>query len=166
VRRRRRKETAIEWSVGLVCAGPVLARENGIESPQPEPGRERHRYGGGPFAALEMPSVPDSPGIYVWSVKGVPVYVGKASNSLHTRLGANGYARISRYNTYAPQPGRKNGGQQTNCRINALAGAALGSGEPIELWYRTLPTSVEASEAESGWVRNYGVPAWSLRDER
>lgn len=113
-----------------------------------------------------MPPLPDCPGVYVWAVGDGPVYVGKATGSLRQRLGSNGYARIARYNTYARQPGRTNGGQQTNCRINALANAILESGQQIEIWLREEPTAEAASEAESEWMRNFGVPAWNLRDER
>jgi hypothetical protein len=65
-----------------------------------------------------MPRLPNEPGLYLWDVDGLIVYVGQTRTPLSTRLGPNGYATISMYNTLARQPGRTNGGQQTNCRIS------------------------------------------------
>jgi hypothetical protein len=148
----------------FVCAG--LVRHDGLNLILPvRKGRSRHSYGSGPFAKLKMPPVPDKPGIYLLVLDDEIVYVGCTRGSLRNRLGPRGYATISEYNTLAPQPGKKNGGQQTNCRINTLANAALKAGREIAIWYRvTIPDA--AKHAESKWMTSFGVPLWNQRDER
>jgi hypothetical protein len=47
-------------------------------------------------------------------VDGRVVYVGQTRAPLSVRLGSQGYSTISKYNTFARQSGRTNGGQQTN----------------------------------------------------
>ena len=112
-----------------------------------------------------MPALPAEAGLYVWCESGVPVYVGQTRSTLRARLGTNGYARISTYNTFAREPGRTNGGQQTNCRVNALANASLVSGHELTLWYRITPVA-EALDAEAEWMRRHGVPPWNRADRR
>jgi hypothetical protein len=109
------------WKEGLLLAGPITAKALNVAPLDPPPDRVRHVYGHGPFARLRMPPLPNEAGLYVWTMDGLPVYVGQSRGTLRSRLGSNGYATISTYNTFARQPGRTNGGQQTNCRINAMA---------------------------------------------
>lgn len=109
-----------------------------------------------------MPPLPDAPGLYVWAIEADPVYVGQTRGTLRARLGSNGYATISTYNTLARQPGRSNGGQQTNCRVNALANRALADGQSIDLWYRVTPAE-DALPTEAMWMREHGVPPWNRR---
>ncbi len=84
---------------------------------------------------------------------------------LKDRLGPLGYASIANYNTFAHQPGRVNGGQQTNCRINWLANQALAAGSTITIWYRTT-SAEDARSEESAWMEQFGIPRRNLRDER
>ena len=112
-----------------------------------------------------MPSLPDRPGLYVWCVEGAPAYVGQTRGTLRARLGPNGYSRISTYNTFARQPGRTNGGQQTNCRVNALANEALRAGHELTLWYRITP-AVDSALVEAEWMRLNGLPPWNKQDRR
>lgn len=112
-----------------------------------------------------MPGLPDSPGIYLWVLDLHPVYVGKTSRSLRTRLGSAGYSNISIYKTLAASGARKNGGQQTNCRVNGLANQALRDGHRLDIWYQVSPPE-DAAAAESNWMRINGVPVWNKRDER
>ncbi len=112
-----------------------------------------------------MPRLPNEPGVYLWEVNGSIMYVGQTRTVLSKRLGANGYATISTYNTLARQPGKTNGGQQTNCRINALANSALVSGQRIAIWTR-VTAAAEAQEEEARWMTTFGVPAWNRRAER
>jgi hypothetical protein len=65
-------------------------------------GRQRHRFGEGPFARLVMPALPDKPGLYPWQQDEVVVYVGQTRTPLRKSLGPNGYATISGCNTLAP----------------------------------------------------------------
>ena len=145
-------------------AGPVVNRGlNILPTPLP-PGRLRHRFGEGPFARLVMPPLPDQPGLYLWQVDEEIVYVGQTRTPLHKRLGPNGYSTISTYNTLAREPGRRNGGQQTNCRVNALANTALASGQTLRVWYRVTAAD-DARAEEARWMRGFGLPAWNRRIE-
>ncbi len=124
----------------------------------------RHQYGDGPFARLLMPDLPDNPGLYIWELDGDALYLGQTSLSLARRLGPQGYSVIHQANTLAPEPGRRNGGQQTNCRINALANKVLRRGGVINLWTReTAPN--EARDLESRWMAEFGTPPWNRRSE-
>src|SRR5438552_2218708 len=102
---------------GFTRAGKVGHRGLDILPQLPPTGRMRHAFGTGPFARLVMPPLPNAPGLYLWQEDGRTVYVGQTRTPLHSRLGSNGYATISRYNTLAREPGKTNGGQQTNCRV-------------------------------------------------
>lgn len=150
---------------GFVCAGRVGNRGLNLVPTEPPASRMRHRYGGGPFADLVMPQLPAAPGVYLWDEDGVIVYVGQTRMPLAKRLGSNGYAHISTYNTLPPEVGRRNGGQQTNCRLNTLANSSLSSGRALRIWYH-LTEPGQALAAEARWMRDFGVPAWNRRIER
>ena len=150
---------------GFTCAGPVGNLGLNLFPASPPVGRLRHPYGAGPFARLVMPQLPNEPGLYLWDVEGSIVYVGQTRTPISKRLGSNGYATISTYNTLARQPGKTNGGQQTNCRINALANAQLSLGQRIAIWYRVIAAEAAASE-EARWMSIFGAPDWNRRIER
>ncbi len=99
------------WQEGMTFAGSVVGSILDVAPAPPSVGRLRHVYGDGPFAKLRMPPLPDEPGLYVWASDGMVLYVGQTTGALRSRLGSNGYATISAYNTFARQPGRTNGGQ-------------------------------------------------------
>ncbi|MCP4087105.1 MAG: hypothetical protein GY745_18970 [Actinomycetia bacterium] len=107
-----------------------------------------------------MPPLPSSPGLYIWAIDGAVAYVGQTQRSLAERLGPAGYSHITRANVQAAQPGRTNGGQQTNCRINALANATLVEGRTVEIWVRELPAE-DAKRGEANWFRSHGRPPWN-----
>lgn len=150
---------------GFTRAGPVGNRGLNLAPADPPVGRSRHTYGGGPFAKLVMPKLPAVPGLYAWELDGVVVYVGQTRTPLAQRLGSNGYATITTYNTLAREPGKSNGGQQTNCRVNALANAALSAGSKLVIWYRVTSTE-EAKVEEARWMTAFGKPYWNRRLER
>jgi hypothetical protein len=112
-----------------------------------------------------MPSLPAMSGLYLWELDGQVVYVGQTRMPLSERLGSRGYSTISRYNTLARQAGRTNGGQQTNCRINALANRALVEGRHLTIWYRLAPPE-EALVEEARWMAAHGKPEWNRRLEQ
>jgi hypothetical protein len=92
-------------------------------------------------------------------------YVGQTRTPLSKRLGPNGYATITTYNTLARQPGRTNGGQQTNCRVNALSNQALVDGHQLAIWYRVTPAD-RAHIEEARWMTTHGKPEWNRRLEQ
>jgi len=149
---------------GFIHAGEVQAIALDLLPPPLPPGRQRHLYGEGPFARLQMPPLPDEPGLYLWVEDGDVVYIGQTRSTLKKRLGPAGYSTISNYNTFARQAGRRNGGQQTNCRINQLANASIVNGHSLAIWYRTLEAR-EARNEESSWMQRFGLPAWNRRNE-
>jgi hypothetical protein len=140
---------------GFDCAGVVGYRELGLAAGPLPDGRRRHPYGDGPFARLVMPPLPNVPGLYLWQADREIVYVGQTKTPLKKRLGSNGYSTISAYNTFAREPGRRNGGQQTNCRVNALANAALVACRRLNIWVRATDQGL-AEEAE--WMATFGLP--------
>jgi hypothetical protein len=107
-----------------------------------------------------MPPLPDAPGLYLWQEEDEIVYVGQTRTPLRERLGSRGYATISGYNTLAREPGRRNHGQETNCRVNALANEALSSGRELSIWYRVVDASAAVAE-ETLWIATFGKPRWN-----
>lgn len=105
-----------------------------------------------------MPRLPQEPGLYIWQRDETVVYIGQTRMPLAARLGANGYSTISRYNTLARELGKTNGGQQTNCRINMLANAALAAGSSLVIWYRVTDPFRAAAE-EAAWCRASASPS-------
>ena len=102
---------------GLVCEIVPVSDENGIVTYAPQKkyaGRDRlrlNRYGRGRFCRFGIPKKwVGYAGVYAISIDGRVVYVGKCENLYH-RFNA-GYGNISPRNCYE-------GGQSTNCRINA-----------------------------------------------
>lgn len=150
---------------GFVRAGPVQYRALNLLAPEIPPGRIRHPYGRGPFARLVMPPLPDEPGAYLWQEEDRIVYVGQTRTPLVKRLGPNGYSTITAYNTLAREAGRRNGGQQTNCRVNALANESLASGRSLTIWYR-VANAADAAGLEQTWMAEFGMPSWNRKLER
>ena len=102
---------------GLVCEIVPVSDENGIVTYAPQEkyaGRDRlplNRYGRGRFCRFGIPKKwAGCAGVYAISIDDRIVYVGKCEN-LYQRFTA-GYGNISPRNCYE-------GGQSTNCRINA-----------------------------------------------
>lgn len=149
---------------GFRRTGQIRSVALDIDPGVPPPGRTRHRYGDGPFALLSMPELPTHSGLYIWEVDGDVLYLGQTSQSLVRRMGSQGHAVIHRANTLAPEPGRRNGGQRTNCRINALANEVLRRGGVISLWTRET-TSSDARDLESQWMAEFCTPPWNRRSE-
>jgi hypothetical protein len=113
-----------------------------------------------------MPKLPHAPGLYAWQLDDDRVvYRGQTRTPLSKRLGPNGYATISTYNTLAREPGRTNGGQQTNCRVNALANLAISRGSRVTIWYRVTAAEVALVD-EARWMAAHGQPEWNRRLER
>jgi hypothetical protein len=145
---------------GFILSGALSYRYLGLlPDPLPE-GRLRNKYGNGPFAKLTMPWLPNEAGVYLWESGDQVLYVGQTRTPLRKRLGPQGYSTISNYNTFARQPGRTNGGQETNCRVNSLANEILASGGAINIWVKITPPEL-ALAGESNWISTYGKPPWN-----
>jgi len=90
-----------------------------------------NRYGAGPFCTFTIARGVTSPGVYVVTVNGKPVYAGKCRN-LAERFGPRGYGTIHPKNCYVS-------GQSTNCKINNLILQQADLGSTIELWFHSAP---------------------------
>ena len=85
-------------------------------------GLRLHAHGRGPFVRLELPTLPDGPGVYaLCEEQGDVLYIGRARDSLRRRWGRQGYSVIDPRNCFV-------GGQSTNCRVNSLIADRLGGG--------------------------------------
>ncbi len=116
-------------------------------------GLSLNRYGAGPFARLQIPTLPARPGVYaVFDHLDSLLYIGRARDSLARRWGRAGYAVIDPRNCFA-------GGQSTNCRLNSLITQALIRGDIPTLWVHVIeePTPLEAALITG--LR----PPWNLR---
>jgi hypothetical protein len=119
----------------------------------------------GPLLASSCRRCPPLPASIFGSKDGRIVYVGQTRTTLSKRLGPNGYSLITPYNTLAREPGRTNGGQQTNCHVNALANRALAAGRRLTIWYR-VTRAEDARSEEARWMAAYGRPDWNRRYEQ
>lgn len=107
-----------------------------------------HRYGGGPFCAFAIPSDLERPGVYAVVEDGEIRYIGECEDlSHHFNMG---YGQIAPRNCFR-------GGQETNCRINALVLDATTRSARICLWFLET-TAHKAIEAE---LRNRLHPPWN-----
>jgi hypothetical protein len=85
-----------------------------------------HKYGGGSFCRFRIDPGLGGPGVYVLTVNGSVAYVGECDD-LSGRFNM-GYGQISPRNCFR-------GGQETNCRINALILQSAQRAEKIDLWF-------------------------------
>ncbi len=110
-----------------------------------------HRYGSGRFCKFTAGTTVGAPGVYAVTSEQRLKYIGKCK-SLKARFGSGGYANISPRNCFK-------GGQETNCRINALILAEAIGGKRIFLWFRKVP---EPSVLEERLINDLDPP-WNLR---
>jgi len=114
-----------------------------------------NKYGRGPFCRFRIPSEwSGRSGVYILTRNGVPVYAGKCDD-LAVRFNM-GYGQISPRNCYQ-------GGQETNCRINAEILRAVQSGARIELFFHSTSNSAEIEAAvisrlQTPWNRQIPSP--------
>jgi hypothetical protein len=97
-----------------------------------------HKYGQGPFCKFTIPSKLQSSGVYALATSEKVKYVGKCIN-LTARYNS-GYGQISPRNCFV-------GGQETNCRINALVLAETQMGRILTLCFHKT-SSQDAIESE------------------
>ena len=108
-----------------------------------------NRYGSGPFCKFSIPRNYQLSGVYLMVADGQVRYVGECAN-LSARFNM-GYGNISPKNCFK-------GGQETNCRVNALIYEAVASGVRFDLWFHATDAykAVEAelrSKLKAGWNR-------------
>lgn len=96
-----------------------------------------NKHGAGPFCRFTIARDIHSPGVYLLTVDGQPIYVGKCRD-LAERFGPRGYAAIQPKNCFVS-------GQSTNCKINNLVSQQAKRGRMVELWFHATgePASVE-----------------------
>jgi hypothetical protein len=120
---------SFEWVAEIA---PVRASDGSINTYLPqdryqnERGLALNRYGAGPFCKFSIPWSFAKAGVYLIVVSGAIRYVGECAN-LSSRFNM-GYGNISPRNCFK-------GGQETNCRLNALIYEGSSRGERIELWF-------------------------------
>jgi hypothetical protein len=107
-----------------------------------------NRYGLGPFVKFKIPRNYRKSGVYgLTDAEGLR-YIGEAAD-LSARYN-NGYGNISPRNCYK-------GGQETNCRLNALIYQTIANGLLPELWFHETP-NYKMIEAE---LRRELTPEWN-----
>ena len=112
-----------------------------------------HAHGQGPFVRLRTENLPPEPGVYaVVNGDGDVLYVGRARDSIRRRWSPQGYAVIHARNCFQ-------GGQSTNCRINALIAGQLAQRRPLALWTLTTPDPTPIETNIIGRLR----PPWNLK---
>jgi hypothetical protein len=96
-----------------------------------------NEHGAGPFCRFTVARGVHSPGVYMLTLNGQTVYVGKC-HDLGERFGSRGYGAIQPKNCFV-------GGQSTNCKINNRVLQHAKRGQTIELWFHTTDegTSIE-----------------------
>lgn len=83
------------------------------------------KHGEGPFCRFSIDGG-TWPGVYVWMVDGVVVYIGETEN-LEKRFNM-GYGNISPRNCFA-------GGQSTNCKMNRIVLMLYEQGKEVEIYF-------------------------------
>lgn len=86
-----------------------------------------NRHGKGPFCRFDIPKLPDGPGVYAITVDASVVYIGECQN-FRERYGSRGYGVIHPRNCF-------DGGQPTNCKINARVLEATHRNSIPSLWF-------------------------------
>ena len=86
-----------------------------------------NNYGHGPFCRFRVARGYRESGVYIIASGAAALYVGECQN-LEVRFSSRGYGGISPRNCFR-------GGQETNCRINALILNAVKSGDELVLWF-------------------------------
>jgi len=84
-------------------------------------------HGAGPFCRFVVSDAPHQGGVYVLTADDHVMYIGKAQN-LAQRWGPSGYGTIQPKNCYQ-------GGQSTNCKINAAVLRMTKAGQRLDLFF-------------------------------
>lgn len=112
-----------------------------------------HAYGSGPFCRFRIARSRREAGLYVLSLDDVPVYAGECLD-LSKRYGPNGYGGISPRNCF-------DGGQPTNCRVNAAILSATKASHRLDLWFAALSSSRDERLAAETQLIQALHPTWN-----
>lgn len=112
-----------------------------------------HAYGAGPFCRFRIARKRRESGLYVLTLDDVPVYAGECAD-LEKRWGPNGYGGISPRNCFQ-------GGQPTNCRINATVLVAAKAGHRLDLWFCPFDGETESRRSAETRLIQTLRPAWN-----
>lgn len=108
-------------------------------------------HGAGPFCRFSIARGIAVPGVYLLTLAGQPVYVGKCRD-LAKRFGPQGYGTIQPKNCFV-------GGQSTNCKINNLILQHAKQRQQLELWFHATG---EAGPVERDLIVKIR-PAWNTQ---
>ncbi|WP_193368038.1 GIY-YIG nuclease family protein [Pelagibius marinus] len=112
-----------------------------------------HAYGAGPFCRFRIGRGHHKPGLYVLTLDNEAVYAGECVD-LAKRWGPNGYGSISPRNCF-------DGGQPTNCRLNAAILVAVKKGQRLDLWFHATEGSREERQAAETRLIMDLRPVWN-----
>lgn len=112
-----------------------------------------HADGMGPFCRFRIGRKHREAGLYVLTVDDAPVYAGECVN-LSVRWGPNGYGGISPRNCY-------DGGQPTNCRVNAAILVEAKLNRQISLWFSPFLGSRDERLAAETQLIQALMPKWN-----
>ncbi len=112
-----------------------------------------HAYGAGPFCRFRINRKRHDGGLYVLTLDDAPVHAGECVD-VGRRWGPNGYGGISPRNCFQ-------GGQPTNCRVNAVILLEALLGRRLDLWFSPFAgTREDRLAAETDLIRSLN-PAWN-----
>jgi len=112
-----------------------------------------HAYGAGPFCRFRIARKRRETGLYVLTRDDIPVYAGECID-VGKRWGANGYGGISPRNCFQ-------GGQRTNCRVNAAILVEAIRGCRFDLWFAIFDGSRDARLAAETALIHSLDPTWN-----
>ena len=109
-----------------------------------------------PFCRLNVEdTAPESPGVYVWTVQGRVMYVGKAAV---LRQIVHGVRMGRAYNDYSYIPASKVS-QTHSPRVRVgLLNAALTDGEVVAWWWKAFVSDAEARRQEAKFINSWNPP--------
>ena len=106
-------------------------------------------YGKGSFCRFRVPANLTQSGVYLIVTNDRLAYVGECQD--FSQRFNTGYGQISPKNCYR-------GGQETNCRINALILNCATSGWPIDVHFIPTPEPSDRFALEAAYIRAYRPP--------
>lgn len=147
---------------GLAYVGPITIERDSSGVPVEYLPQERYenrdglrlnRHGKGPFCRFDIPKLVEDAGVYSITVDNSVVYIGECQN-FRERYGPRGYGVIHPRNCF-------DGGQPTNCKINARVLEATLRGSIPVLWF-VSEAATSRKHVEAELIARY-LPSWNGR---